>query len=185
MPWVDTLLYGIWFLWHNNYSRHTLILLFWGQLKLYELRWWRQGIYGIYMRVSLFGLFPWRINLMNSQFELVQLVLSIFTPNILLNVSFIWLCVPIFTTWFSMHAQIYQYTCTYLISDSLLIYDFHFKVYWSLPILVCLNHITWSCTRVTAWERRLTLSYVLVGLLFNNPGPSCPDLGAWTMGALL
>ena len=38
IPWVDTLLYDIWFMWHNDYSRHTLVLLFWGQLKLYKLR---------------------------------------------------------------------------------------------------------------------------------------------------
>jgi len=57
--------------------------------------------------------------------------------------------------------------------------------YWLLPLSVCLNHITWSCTRVTAWARQLVLSYVLVGLLSDNPGSSCPDPKVWIVVALL
>ena len=130
----------------------------------------------------LFGLSTQRINLMNLQSELVQLVLFTFTPNILFDVTFTWLCVPMFTTQFSMHAlfiQIYRYTCTwfriyYWFSDFCL-------CFWSLLVPVCLNHITWSCTRVIAWARQLALAYVLVGLLSDNPGPSCLDSRVWTV----
>ena len=55
--------------------------------------------------------------------------------------------------------QIYWYTCIYSISDLL-----SFPLcYLSLPVLVYLSHLTWSCTRVTAWARQLILSYVLGG----------------------
>jgi len=49
------------------------------------------------MRVSLFGLSPWRINFVNPYFELVQLVL-------LILVFIACLCAPMLSTLFSMHA---------------------------------------------------------------------------------
>ena len=58
--------------------------------------------------------------------------------------------------------QIHWYTCIYLISNLL---SFHL-CYLSLPVPVCLSHLTWSCTRVTAWARQLALSYVLAGCIW-------------------
>jgi len=47
-------------------------------------------------------------------------------------------------------------------------------VYWSLPVLACLNHITWSCTHVLVCARHFDSSYVLAGLFSNNAGHSSP-----------
>jgi len=54
-----------------------------------------------------------------------------------------------------------------------------------IAVPVCLNHITWSCTCVIAWACQLALSYVLAGLLSDNPGSSYPDPGVWIVVALL
>ena len=54
-----------------------------------------------------------------------------------------------------------------------------------IAVPVCLNHITWSCTCVIAWACQLALSYVLAGLLSDNPRSSNPDLGVWTVVVLL
>ena len=69
------------------------------------------------------------------------------------------LCIPMLSTLFlcMFSIQIYRYTYTYLISDLLLILCFPF-MYWSLLVLVCLNHITWLCTHVTTWVRYLASS---------------------------
>jgi len=81
-----------------------------------------------------------------------------------------------------MHlSHVYVYLCSRhcflcMFSDSdLSIYmyllDFRFTVipliFFILLVIApaCLNHITWSCTRVTAWyARHLVLSYVIVEL---------------------
>jgi len=77
--------------------------------------------------------------------------------------------------------HIYIYTCTYLILDLLLILWFLFMLlviaYTYVPELYYLI----MC--VVTWTRQLASSYVLVGLLSDNHGPSCPDPGAWTMVA--
>ena len=57
--------------------------------------------------------------------------------------------------------------------------------YLSLLVPACLSHITWSCTRVTAWAHQLALLYVLAGLLSDNPASSCPDPGVWIVVTLL
>jgi len=88
----------------------------------------------------------------------------------------------VFYTCFSI--QTYRYTCIYLISDLLSLLQVPL-CYLSLPVPVCLNHIIWSCTRVTAWARQLILSYVLTVLLSDNPVSSCLDLRVWTVVALL
>jgi len=36
---------------------------------------------------------------------------------------------------------------------------------WSMPVLACLNHVTWSCTRVPVYARHLAPVLSLVGLL--------------------
>ena len=73
--------------------------------------------------VFSFGLSPRRINLMNPQSELVQLVLSILVFKACLMSHFMHMYDyahdMIFNARFSI--QIYQYTCTYLILDLLLI----------------------------------------------------------------
>jgi len=97
------------------------------------------------------------------------------------------LCVPTLLTSFSIHIfwfrfiDIYVFTWFWIYHHSS---DFHL-CYRSFPVPVCLNHITWSCTRVIAWARQPALSYVLVGWLSNNSGSSCPDPRVWTVMALL
>jgi len=54
---------------------------------LYALSQWRHEVYGIYMRVSLFGLSSRHTNLMHMSIELVQLVLPTSVYNTLLNAS--------------------------------------------------------------------------------------------------
>ena len=77
--------------------------------------------------------------------------------------------------------QTYWCTCIYLISDLL-----SFPLcYLSFLVPACLDHITWSSIRVTAWACQLDLSYVLAGLLSDNPRSSCPDPRVLTMVALL
>jgi len=83
----------------------------------------------------------------------------------------------VFNTCFPI--QIYRYTCTWF--QIYYWFSYFHLCYWLLPVPVCLNHITWSCTRVTAWAFQLALSYILVGLLSDNPGPSCLDPRVWTV----
>ena len=85
----------------------------------------------------------------DPQSELVLLVLSTFTPNILFDVSFKWLCVLMLTTWFSMYAlfiQIYRYTCRFQI------------LYWFMIFILkstshCLYMYVWttSLDHVNVW----------------------------------
>ena len=75
--------------------------------------------------------------------------------------------------------SIYKYL---LDSDLLMILWFSFM----LLVIACtymseLHHLIMYC--VTAWACQLALSYVLAGLFSDNPGPSCPDPGAWTVVA--
>ena len=81
------------------------------------------------------------------------------TQHIILLVIFIW------------------YLCYCIESLDLLIFGFSYQFsdfhlcYWSFPVHVCLNHITWSCTRVTAWACHLALSYVLTGYFLTTLNP--------------
>ena len=105
----------------------------------------------------------------------------------MINVFIACLFVLKLSTPFSMHIfrfrliDIYVFTWFRICCRSS---NFHL-CYLSLPIPVCLNHITWSCTRVTAWARQLALSYVHAELLSDNPESSCPDPRVWTAVALL
>jgi len=51
------------------------------QFRLYILSWWWSDVYGIYMRVSLFGLSSWRTNFMDLAIELIQSILPTSTYN--------------------------------------------------------------------------------------------------------
>jgi len=62
------------FMSYDDYSRHTLILLLWGQLKLYELATWKMWYID---EGFLVWIIPWRIYPVNPESEIVQLVLSI------------------------------------------------------------------------------------------------------------
>ena len=120
--------------------------------------------------------------------------------------SIIWACTTSF-----VHTYIYHmfnvfivFMCTYaldtifcMFSDSVLsiymyLLDFRFTVVhlisFMLLVIACTcmpesHHlIMYTC----AWyARHLALSYVLAGLLSNNPGFWCPDPGAWTALILL
>ena len=86
----------------------------------------------------------------------------------------------IYVFWFSLiDIHIFTWFQTYCLSP-----NFHL-CYLSLHVPVCLNHITWSCTRVTAWACQLALSYVLAELLSDNPKSTCPDPRVWIAVALL
>jgi len=57
--------------------------------------------------------------------------------------------------------QIYWYTCIYLISDLL-----SFSLYYlSFPVPACLDHITWSCTRVPVMHAIWLYRMYSLGLL--------------------
>ena len=73
----------------------------------------------------------------------------------------------------------------YLLDSGFTVVPLIFFMLLLIVVPVCLDYITWSCTRVTAWARQLALSYVLVGLLSDNPGFSYPDPEVWTVMALL
>jgi len=93
------------------------ILLHWGQLRLYKLRRWWHEIYGIYMRVFLFGLFLRCINLMNSKSEPVQLVLSTLIFIALLYISlhaYVSMCSQYDFWYMLLLIRIYRYTCACL-----------------------------------------------------------------------
>ena len=82
----------------------------------------------------------------------------------------------------------HYFLCMFSDSDlSIYMYLLHFRFtvvplcYLSLSVPVCLNHITWPCTRVITWARQLVLTYVLAGLLSENPEFSCPNLKFWTV----
>ena len=47
------------------------------------------------------------------------------------------------------------------------------------------RHTLIFCTRVIACAHHLTSFYVLVGLPFDNPWPTCPDLEVWSLWTLL
>jgi len=49
----------------------------------------------------------------------------------------------------------------------------------SIPSLHTVSHI--SYTVVIHYARHLAFFYVLVGLNSDNPGPACPDSGAWIL----
>jgi len=101
----------------SEFLYRFLILLLWRQLGLFKLslRWHK--VYGIYIRVFLFGLSLRRNNIINSQSELVQLVLFTLVFNACLMSLRKFVCVfahdTVFNVCFSI--QIYQYTWTYLI----------------------------------------------------------------------
>jgi len=75
--------------------------------------------------------------------------------------------------------QIYWYTCIYWSW----IYCHSPLCYLSFPVPACLDHITWSCTRVPVMHAIWLLFFVLAGVA-NNPGFSCPDPRVWTIALL-
>ena len=143
------------------------ILLLWRKLGLYKFSLWWHKIYGIYMRISLFGLSSRCINLMNTQSELVQLVLSIFVFNACLMSLRIITCAYAHDTVFN--ACFLIQICRYMIFTWFRTYYWfsdYYLCYWSLPVLECLNHITLTCTRVTACALQLaSFTYLLAHFL--------------------
>ena len=98
-----------------------------------------------------------------------------------------YLCVPMLSTSFSMHIFRHRFIDIYVFIWFQIYHRssvFHL-CYWSLPVPIYLNHITWSCTCVIAWARQLALSYVFDGLLSDNPESSYSDPRVWTTVALL
>jgi len=96
------------------------------------------------------------------------------------------LCVHILITRFSIHSfpiRICRYMWARLILDFLLI----FVLYWSLSVLKCLNHFTWSCTRVLILTRHLAFGMLLVGEFLTpmNLHVQIPELRACKFSQLL
>jgi len=92
------------------------------------------------------------------------------------------LCVPMLSILFSMHIFRFRFIDIYVFTWFRIYHrssDFHL-CYWPLPVPVCLNHITWSCIRVTAWAQ-LALAYVLAGLLSTtlDPHVQIVESGPW------
>ena len=89
------------------------------QLRLCVLSRWRHEIYGIWIRVYLFGLSPRNINLMNLSSSPYNWFCRFCTSHHLMCTSHhlmpLSCLVCMLTTRFSMHAlnRIYRYTCAY------------------------------------------------------------------------
>ena len=138
------------------------------------------------MRVFSFGLFLQRINLMNLKSVPVQLVLSTLVINVLLESYFMLVYAYAHDTVFN---TCFLYSCLSLhvcYLDSKFSADFliSLHVYWIMPVLECLNHISWSCIHLPACVRHLALILPLAGLLSDNSGLACPDPRVWNLWIL-
>ena len=94
-----------------------------------------------------------------------------------------WLCVPILSIPFFMHVLRFRFIDIHAFTWSQ-IYCHFFLYYLSFPVPACLDHITWSCTRVPVMHA-IWLYICTCRVASDNPGFSCPDPGDRTLVALL